>query len=114
MRRLWREAPFLTAGLVVALLVAAFFAFRLVSGMMFWADPRHQDMTIAPWMSPRFVAMSWDVPREVVIEALQMTPDGQGPRPLARMAEERGVPVQALIDDLETAIADWRKTHPNE
>jgi hypothetical protein len=114
MRRLWREAPFLTAGLTVALLVAAVFAFRLVSGMLYWEDPRHQDMPIAAWMSPRFVAMSWNVPREVVIEALQMVPDGEGPRPLERMAAERGVPVQVLIDDLEAAIAAWRVAHPDE
>ena len=114
MRRLWREAPFLTAGLALALLVAGFFAFRLIAGIFFWADPRHQDMPIAPWMSPRFVAMSWDVPREVVIEALQITPDGKGPIPLERMAAERGVPVQALIDELEEAIAAWREAHPDE
>ena len=108
MRRLWREAPFLTAGLGLALLVAAVFAVRLVMGALFWADPKHQDMPIAPWMTPRFVAMSWDLPKDVVIEALGMKPDGKGPQPLEKMARERGVPVEVLISELEAAITVYR------
>ncbi|WP_425073236.1 hypothetical protein [Sagittula sp. S175] len=112
MRRLWREAPYLTAGLLLALVVAGFFGVRLVLGAVFWADPRHQDMPIAPWMTPRFVAMSWDVPKEVVIEALGMKQDGHGPEPLKKMAEERGVPVEALVAELEAAIAAYRADTP--
>lgn len=110
--RLWREAPFLSAGLALSLVVAVFFAWRLVAGALFWSNPDHQDMPIAPWMTPRFVALSWDVPKDVVIEALHMVPDGQGPQPLRKMAEARGVPVEALIDDLEAAIAAHRAGLP--
>ena len=113
-RRLWREAPLLTAGLALALLVAGVFAVRLALGAVYWADPRHRDMPIAPWMTPRFVALSWDVPKEVVIDALGMKQDGHGPEPLHRMATERGVPVEVLIADLERAIAAHRAARPAE
>lgn len=83
-------------------------------GMLYWADPAHQDQPIARWMTPRYVAMSWDVPKEVVIEALDMTPVGRGPEPLSQLAKARGVPVEVLIADLETAIAAWRAAHPDE
>lgn len=108
MRRLWREAPLLTTGLFLSLLVAAFFAIRLALGAIYWADPRHQDMAIEPWMTPRFVAMSWDLPPDVVREALGLTREGSGPEPLEKLAASRGVPVKDLIQALETAIADHR------
>lgn len=113
-RKLWRAAPVLTAGLALALALAGFFAVRLALGAIFWSDPQNRDLPIAAWMTPRFVAMSWHVPKEVVIDALGMTPDGRGPQPLDRMAAERGVPVSDLIADLEQAIADWRAAHPEQ
>ncbi|MBP0482721.1 hypothetical protein [Sagittula salina] len=116
MRRLWREAPYLTGGLALALLVATVFAVRLALGALFWADPEHRDMPIAPWMTPRFVAMSWHLPKDVVTDALGLNPgakrDGHGPEPLSRLAEERGVPVADLITDLEAAIVAYRASLP--
>ncbi|WP_370312944.1 hypothetical protein [Sagittula sp.] len=114
MRRLWREAPYLTAGLALALLVALIFAARLAMGMAYWSDPGHQDQPIAPWMTPRFVAMSWDVPKEVVMETLDLSPDSSGPRRLSDLSEARGVPVEDLIAQLEAAIAAYRASAPDD
>ncbi|MBV7394840.1 hypothetical protein [Mameliella sediminis] len=108
MRRMWRDAPWLTAGLGLSLLIVLVFAVRMAMGMIFWADPRHQDMPIEAWMTPRFVGMSWHLPPEVVREALELTRDGKGPEPLWKIAQTRGVPVEDLIDDLEQAIAAHR------
>ncbi len=111
-KRLWRDAPYLTVGLGLSLLVAAVFAVRLMLGVLYWSDPRHQDMPIAPWMSPRFVALSWDVPPEVVREALDLTREEARPGPLKELASRRGVPVDVLIRDLEASITRHRAAEP--
>lgn len=108
MRRLWKDAPFLTFGLVVSLVVAGFFAVRLALGMLYWADPRHQDMAIEPWMTPRFVAMSWQIPPEIVREALTLDRHEGRPASLEHLAQDRDVPVEALIKVLNDAIAEHR------
>lgn len=111
--RLWREAPVLTIAFACALAFVVFFAGRLVMGAIYWADPAHRDVPLEAWMTPRFVAMSWQVPPELVGETLGLARDGGGRRvTLGQLADDRGVPVSALIADLETAIAAHRETHP--
>jgi hypothetical protein len=114
MRRLWRTAPLLTAGLVVSLAVAFVFAGRLVLDAVYWRDPRHQDVTIAPWMTPRYVAHSWDVPPEVIRAALGIDPrqERRGPVSLRALAEAQEIPLPELIARLEVAIAAYRAAHP--
>lgn len=108
-KRLWKEAPVLTLALLAALVLSAFFAVRLTIGAFYWGDPAHMDQPIEGWMSPRFVAHSWDVPPELVAETLALPRDGSGRRiTLEKLAAERGVPLGALIAELEAAIAAHR------
>ena len=91
-----------------ALAVAAMvvFAIRLGISTLHWTDPARQDEPIEAWMTPRYVAMSWDLPREVVAEALALEPDGSGRRQsLAEIARSRGEDVDVLVARLEAAIA---------
>jgi hypothetical protein len=98
------------------LLVAAFalaFALTLFFGVQ---ALRHAgavrpapDSPIAGWMTPRYVSLSWDVPREIVAGALDVELGaGAGRRSLEALARDRGVPVEGLIAELEAAIAAHR------
>ncbi|MBF9031960.1 hypothetical protein HKCCE3408_16295 [Rhodobacterales bacterium HKCCE3408] len=111
LRRAWAAAPGLTAGFAVCVLVAGFFAVRTVLGVIYWADPGHRDQPIAGWMTPRYVAMSWDVPPEVVGEALGLTRDAGRPGPLEEIAAARGTSVEALATELQAAIDAYRAEH---
>jgi len=104
LHRIWRAAPVATVILGGALAVSLFFAVRLVAFWIYWADPDHRDQAIAPWMTPGYVAHSWGIPREVAFEALGLPPAAGGPRTLEDLAAERGVPVEALAQDLRAAI----------
>jgi hypothetical protein len=111
-KRMWAAAPWATAILAIALAASGVFGWRMVTHWVYWNDPARHDQIIAPWMTPRYVALSWKIPREVVIEALTLE-RGEGPPPsLARLAAERGVPVEELITALEEAIAEFRRTQP--
>ena len=59
-------------------------------------------------MTPGYIAHSWHVPREVVIEALDLQRRPDGPRNLARLAEDQGRRLEEMIAEIETAIAAFR------
>lgn len=106
--RLWKNHKIATSVFVIACLAALFFAVRLTVFTIYWSDPAHRDLPLEAWMTPGYVAMSWDVPREVVGEALGLDPDSGARKSLEDLAAERGVPVAALADAIRTAIADYR------
>ena len=104
---LWARHRWLLLATVAALALAVFFGVRAVLFGLYWSG--HRDETIAGWMTPRYVAMSWDVPPEVVGEALALAPDGSGRRiTLADLAAERGMSVEALGAEVAVAIAQYR------
>ncbi|HCQ65852.1 MAG TPA: hypothetical protein DIU07_12185 [Rhodobacteraceae bacterium] len=111
--RYWAAAPVATLLLAVALAATAVFGVR---SAVFWAhgfERIAREQPVAAWMTPGYVALSWHLPREAVIEALTLDPRAGSPRKtLADLAAERNVPVTTLIDALEAAIADHRAAHP--
>lgn len=104
LHRIWQAAPMATVILGVALAASLFFAVRLAAFWIYWADPAHRDQEIQPWMTPGYVAHSWDIPREAAFEALGLSQGTGRPRTLEDLASERGVPVEALAQDLRAAI----------
>ena len=77
--RLWREHRLVFLAFVAALALTALFTIRAAVFAVYWTDPAHRDQAIEGWMTPRYVAHSWDLPRDVVGEALGLDPGG-GPR----------------------------------
>ena len=105
LRTAWRRHPLLTAGFGLALAVMLFFAVRSIGFLVYWSDPAHRDQALEGWMTPRYVALSWQAPPEVIRDALGLEQDGTGARiTLNRLAKERGVPVETLVSDLRAAI----------
>lgn len=86
-----------------------FFGLRLVVFGMHWSDPANRNQPIAGWMSPGYVAMSWHVPKPVVMEALGLEEKSRDRKSLDDLARERGLPVDVLIRELEDAIALHRQ-----
>jgi hypothetical protein len=95
----------LAALFAVALVAVAVFALRLVVSGHGWRTPPEQDPPLAGWMTPRYVAMTWDVPPDVLARSLSLEKDGTGRRvTLAELAAARGEPVESLIGALQAAI----------
>jgi len=89
-----------------------FFAVRSVLFFVYWSDPAHRDQPIEGWMTPRYVVQSWQLPPEVMIDAL-----GEGPMPgkrrtLAEIAASQGISFDELgirIEDAAKAFRDGQK-----
>lgn len=108
LKTLWQRNKLAVIVFSMACLVALFFAVRLAVFTVYWSDPERRDAVIEEWQSPGYIAMSWKVPRPVIAEALGLAEGEEPRRSLSDIAEERGVPVESLIGDLEAAIADFR------
>ena len=106
--RLWRRRRGLTLAFAAAVALTVFFGVRMVVFTVYWSDPDHRDQAIAGWMTPRYIAHSWDVPPEVVGRALGLTPEPGRGRTMAEIAAERGQSVAALGAVIEAAIAAHR------
>lgn len=114
LRMLWRRNRLLLIAFALALAVTTAFAIRSAMFWIWWQDPPHSDRPIEGWMTPRYVAMSWHVPREVMEEVVgprRPAPEGNPPA-LRDIAAERGIPVERLIVEIEAAIAAHRATAP--
>lgn len=109
---LWRQHRLASAVFLLAGLAAVLFTVRLVVFWVYWADPAHRNAELEGWMTPGYVARSWDVPRDFVLETLGIASDGRFRDSLNAIAAERGVTAGELIEQLEPAIADWRARNP--
>jgi hypothetical protein len=107
---LWRHHRPAVIALALALVIALGFAVRLGMSILYWSDPAHRDQQIAGWMTPGYIARSWDVPPEViraVLPAPAATRRSEKPT-LTRIAETEGLPLPDLIARVEAAIAGAR------
>jgi hypothetical protein len=107
-RHLWQRHRWLLLGFLAALALTLFFAGRAAVFAVYWSQ--HRDEAIAGWMTPGYIAHSWQLPPEVMGEALGLArEDGEGRRlTLAEIADDRGVPVETLASEIEAAIVAFR------
>lgn len=108
LRQMWRAAPVASVLLAGAMIVALVFCVRISLNWVYWNDPAHRDQQIAGWMTPRYVAQSWDVPPEIVARALDVSRHDGRPENLSKIAARRGVSPDALIGALQSAITQYR------
>ena len=107
--RLWSRHRWLLLGFLLAVALTLFFAARAVVFSLYWADPAHRDEAIAGWMTPRYIAHSWQVPPEVIGEALGLTPDGNPRRmTIGEYARETGTTPDEVAARLAVAIEAFR------
>lgn len=100
----------LTFAFGLALVLVLAFGVRVATGWLGWRG--QSDPPLADWMPMGYVARSWDIPREVLAEALGIPPGSAPRRTLAQIAADRGETPEALIARIEAAIAAHRAAAP--
>lgn len=108
MRDAWRNHPWLVGGFLLALTVTGIFTVRMVLFAVYWADPAHRDQAVQGWMTPGYIAHSWDIPREAMQATLGDLSRPGARETLAQLAEAGDVPLPELIATIEAAIATYR------
>jgi hypothetical protein len=105
---LWRRHPVLLTGFVLATGLMLFFAVRMVMVTLHWSDPMSREQAIEGWMPLRYVGRSWDVPPEVLGQAVGREPEPGARLTVAEIAAASGRSVDAVSADLQAAIAAYR------
>ena len=99
-------------GLIAFFLAAAvslFFVLRLGIFWVYWSDPAHRDQPIERWMTPGYIAYSHHVPRDLIAEALGLTPGRHPHKTLEDIAEESGRTVEELKILLNAVIEQQQR-----
>ena len=92
-----------------ALLFASWFAFQAISDALYFNDPRNVDVDLKPWMTPRYVVLTYDLPRSLVAEVLTLDQESDRRIRLGQLAKERGLTMDELTALLRAAAADYRE-----
>ncbi len=109
LKLLWEHHRTALLAFVALLCVAGYFGLNALSAAIYWNDPRHQDQSLAPWMTPRYVAHSYDIPPDVLGPALFFDPsDPPRRRRLEDIAVANGVTLQDLQERVTKATATYR------
>lgn len=99
-RHLWRHHPIAVALFIGAALATIVFAVRVVMFTLYWANPDHRQVTPEPWMTPGYIAHSWDLKPGAISEYFGAPPQHGKPRTLKDIAGDKDIPVQDVVDQL--------------
>jgi len=77
---------------------------------IYFDDPKHQNVTLRAWMTPRYIAYSYDVPRRVVMRTLEIADEEDDhPRRMGVSAQRLGLSLPELTEKLRADIAAFRE-----
>lgn len=96
----------------VSTLAALWFAAGFVLNVIYFNDPKHQDADLKPWMTPRYVVMSYDLPRHIVADVLDLPPSGPGSLKLGTIANDMGLSLNELTIRVREAAVAFRAGMP--
>lgn len=102
-RLLWAHHRAVLLLFLAGLAVSLFFLVRLTVFSLYWADPAHRHQAPAPWMTPGYIAHSWEIDPKALTAALGVEP---GSRPtLQDIARARGVAVDDVLREVEALLS---------
>jgi len=108
LRRLWRHHRTALVAFALAAGLTLFFAIRFTVFTIYWADPAHRDRAPEGWMTPGYVARSWDIPRDALQTALGLPPPQGHPPTLRQIARDRGQDLPDFLDALTRTLEDLK------
>ncbi|WP_406870343.1 hypothetical protein ABEB22_11620 [Thioclava sp. 'Guangxiensis'] len=106
-QRIWCRHRLLSIVFLLAVVLTANFAWHTIDRAIYWADPDHHERSPESWMTPRYIARSWDLPQSQVEALLQLsgTTSPQRKQRLRDLARAEGIPVDELIARLQSGLA---------
>ena len=108
---LFRHHRVATLALAAALAALVFFGWRFIHDTLHVSRPPEPDL--ASWMSPRYVAKSWDLPKEDIFRIMEIPMDAKRSevsRTLAEVMDRSGLTLEELQRRVEIADEeDYRR-----
>ncbi|WP_321338217.1 hypothetical protein [uncultured Cohaesibacter sp.] len=96
LRYFWKEQPIALSIFVVAVVLLVFFGIRFVDRFIYFHDPAHRNQALEPWMTPRYVGMSYKLPRDVIFDVMDLE-NTEGRRvKVGKIADRMGISLAEL------------------
>lgn len=107
LRILWQEKRALLIAFAAMAALTLFFALRFIFAVIYWNDPSHRNQPLEPWMTLRYVAHSWNVPVDGLVQELGMEAvkgGGLRRRSIEDIAGDTGVPYEDFKQKVDVAV----------
>jgi len=108
-KRIWLKLGF---GLAAALTL--FFVVRAVMFAVFWMDPHRDRHPVEPWMTPRYIVRTYNIPRDALADVLDLHPGDSPKMPLDKLAQERGKDTAAMVSAVQVLVDARSPSLPDE
>lgn len=105
---LWARHRLVVIAFLSVLVIIGYFAIKTFSAMIYWQDPAHKNQDIEPWMTPRYVSLSYRLPPEILGTVLFLE-KGAPPRRISigKIAAENNLTIEELQARIDEAAAAW-------
>lgn len=98
-------------GFLLSATIALFFGFTFMANAIYFNDPKHQDEALKDWMTPRYIVLSYDIPREIVADALGLDADNKGKRiRLLDIAKAQNLTIEQLTEKIRNVAQTYRES----
>lgn len=99
-------------GLIFSATLTLWFGFTFLAEAIYFNDPRHKDEQLKRWMSPRYVVMSYDLPRSVMLEVFNLSAKDLHTRPrMQDIADRMGLSLDELSERVRKAAIAYREAN---
>lgn len=98
-------------GFLISVAIALIFGFTFMANAIYFNDPKHQDEALKDWMTPRYIVLSYDIPRDIVADALGLDDDDRGKRiRLQDVAKAQNLTIQELTEKIQNIAQTYRES----
>ena len=109
---LWQTQRIAVILLLISALALGVFAVRFVRVTVYFNDPRHIQEPLEPWMTPRYVGRSYDLPPEAARKLFRLDTGAEGRPTMGRIARDMGLTLQELQALVRAEADKARKAQP--
>ncbi|PLW74902.1 hypothetical protein [Cohaesibacter celericrescens] len=106
----WKEQPVALSAFVLAIALLVFFGGRFVFGFIYFHDPAHRNQALEPWMTPRYVSLSYAIPPEIVQDVMELEDMGRPRVKLDEVTAKLGI----SLAELQERVWAAKKSHMEE
>ncbi|MGE4612026.1 MAG: hypothetical protein AAED33_11685 [Paracoccaceae bacterium] len=106
MSSLWQKNKLLVLGFLAALMLTSILLVRLIADVVYW--PQHRDTEISSWMTLGYVAQSYEVDKNDLVDALSINADVRRHLTLQAIADAQGLSLEQIERTLLETITSQR------
>ncbi len=96
------------AVLAITAIVALYLASKIIFDVVRFNDPRYQDQALRNWMTPQYVMKSYDLPRAVVDDIFELTPEHEQRRKMRFIAQSLNLNLTELTERVRLRAKAYR------